>query len=742
MRILRNIQLSNIIKLFLVTGALFSLGCDKDDLAPSSPLNLELVGATETSMTIAWSPSSDNLKQKGEIRYHIYRASKAGYVDAKKLDKEAEKIKIVTGETKESGKLQTQIALSDKTKLPFYLAIVAADSRNFSKPSNPLHVTKESLKVAQKKTDEAEKEKGNGEDSKKDDDEDDDKKDDPSKDEAKKEEGAPAGTEGGNIEQPGPAESQHLVEPTPLASDEENERILKELNIAQAVRPPDIRFLDRKVSQGSANYTPMADLNCAPQSDNDRGARLEHLLPLGDKESWGTIKDKDFDCDHLATLFIVNSGQEEIYVMRWYIENLPVVFHLHSSVPDTMRPVVQEVFDDLNQDFEQSGLLEKIGKDRLIQLADQPTDDSPDVLETHTIRFVSNHEQNQGANVLGVTFPTPVPNTGEIVDADIEIFSENIENFAKTQSAQILQATVKAITQHTVAHEIMHALGVDHNHSTREAYESLMAYHEASHPMLKSHRLNHTNGLNYDLEVLWYLYAPDEDKELPDYFHVQRYRLPGAPTPRVDEPPATGPPLGGRSATTPSDIIDQFDMQQVVNVVEQIKAKLEQLNNAFLEPGDQRYSPFMLNMVGGALRLTLFSSLDDLRQIDDGEVMNQILLEGSKQATYINEQTTPAMLISNYIAGYFMGIRYMDSTPVDVAASTPVAVLRERWIGLIDRLSILLEKTKSLQLPTTNESVTAKLGLTPQQIDTVLNEIIPEIRQQLDELFDLVIDPR
>ncbi len=301
---------------------------------------------------------------------------------------------------------------------------------------------------------------------------------------------------------------------------------------AQDARPELKRNLNRSgfASYPSAHYQIKRDVNCHPD--------------------WPDELAKIYPCDTLGTFFGSMTFPDDstgFVLRRWNPENFPIVFHLH---PNALRfeKEIYEVIQELNSVGRDLGITPKLRQNAckddsgpLICLASHPTTSAIEDYSTHTLRLTytehptqtvfdseSNEVKNIEASISGLT-TSAFNYNGEILDADIQfnmpIFEKLVEKIIQNYGDQLGEPQEiyrKHIRWH-IMHEMLHAFGLEHN-EVGEAYHSMMNTPSMiSRPEVElslTYELEREPGLDYDIQVLRYLYVEDSfltQGELPDF---------------------------------------------------------------------------------------------------------------------------------------------------------------------------------------------------------------------------------
>lgn len=222
--------------------------------------------------------------------------------------------------------------------------------------------------------------------------------------------------------------------------------------------------------------------------------------------------------DHLGALYTC-AAPGKCLVVRFDPRRLPVVFQPHRSVEARYLPWIAEVFAHLNEVAQEEGIL-KGNRQELVHLDERPSGDPAAALESHLILFSPGREKTPGG-----TRHCFVETTGELIDADIRVWDERLKQLAKNETEH------QALFQHTLMHELLHAIGFDHNFAGKP-YHSQMAYYQTDIIPQVGFRLwkDATHRSDYDRQVLRYLYG--DGKGSFTRFQLQRQAPPEIAAPQ------------------------------------------------------------------------------------------------------------------------------------------------------------------------------------------------------------------
>ena len=228
------------------------------------------------------------------------------------------------------------------------------------------------------------------------------------------------------------------------------------------------------------------------------------------------------ECDDLGGEYVYNFRLDKFFLVRWNPNILPVIFTLHESAVD-YQIYIEEVVEEINTAAYEEGLLFLLGKEGLVQLSDESTTQDMKDPNTHTIRFSILKDYSQ----VGTAYWESQPDTGEIFDADFEMYIDTFHHIAKQKSKLSgLQAQeyVEKRLKHYLIHEFLHAMGIGHNFRGSQ-YDSMMAYYPRNSPDPHQVKLSHKLS-NYDRKTLLYQSSPPGTENPGDYgeFDVQRYQ--------------------------------------------------------------------------------------------------------------------------------------------------------------------------------------------------------------------------
>ncbi|MFH1262957.1 MAG: hypothetical protein V1495_05890 [Pseudomonadota bacterium] len=231
-----------------------------------------------------------------------------------------------------------------------------------------------------------------------------------------------------------------------------------------------------------------------PPAGSDRFVSKEDLNqhPLFPNESFTPIAD-----DTLGTGYIDigREGTRKFVLTRWDREKFPIVLRPNSNLPADYQEMMKQVI----------GYLNRVASELKITTSDTPlmrfgsTSDAPMAeYATHTIRF---SERKEGNNGYAQTHLYVDPATGEIQDADIEIFfSAYKAEFEKKYPSELLIRRIRR----TFLHELLHVLGGVDNFRGGE-YDSYLGPTSDQKAVLEP-KLSDERGKDYDRQVLSYLY--------------------------------------------------------------------------------------------------------------------------------------------------------------------------------------------------------------------------------------------
>src|SRR6185437_15329668 len=192
-----------------------------------------------------------------------------------------------------------------------------------------------------------------------------------------------------------------------------------------------------------------------------------------------TIHQEDFGRDEQKAV-------TRTYITRWRLEKKdpnaavsdpvkPIVYYIDPATPEKWRPYVRKAIESWQPAFV------KVGFSNAIIAKDAPTKEedpnwSPQDLRYSVIRWLpSTTENSVGPSITD-------PRTGEILNADVEIF-HNVMNLARdwyfiqagpldprADTLPLPDDLMGRLVEYVVAHEVGHTLGFQHNMKSSSQY--------------------------------------------------------------------------------------------------------------------------------------------------------------------------------------------------------------------------------------------------------------------------------
>lgn len=198
-----------------------------------------------------------------------------------------------------------------------------------------------------------------------------------------------------------------------------------------------------------------------------------------DRVGYFTIRQEDFGRDEQKAV-------RRTYITRWRLEKKdasaevsdpvkPIVYYIDPATPQKWRPYVRKGIESWQPAFLKAGFRDAIiAKDPPTK--EEDPDWSPQDLRNSIIRWLpSTTENSVGPSITD-------PRTGEILNADVEIF-HNVMNLARNwyfiqagpldpraQKLPLPDDLMGRLIEYVVAHEVGHTLGFEHNMKSSSLY--------------------------------------------------------------------------------------------------------------------------------------------------------------------------------------------------------------------------------------------------------------------------------
>ncbi len=238
--------------------------------------------------------------------------------------------------------------------------------------------------------------------------------------------------------------------------------------------------------------------NCSRPSER---SSFKAKRDLNQHNSWPYENTKQVQGDSLGTLY-VRASDKTFYITRWPFEkgsSNPAVEFTLTKEATVYRDLISEVVLDLNNAARE---MEVTGSNQDLIRTVEGLGDRYRISDckTHLIDV-----RDYDVKPLAYTYPYFDSETGEILDADIELDQKAIERDVSTNPDNF-----DSRMKHILMQQFLHALGFDEN-LLGEDYLSMMDQYSSNNSNGLKFQLNRSLKTRYDLEVLKYLYTDTTD---------------------------------------------------------------------------------------------------------------------------------------------------------------------------------------------------------------------------------------